>query len=93
MSLINLLMMEKEPEEIKPQMYTQKQLAQLFNMSDRTLRRYEKRWNLGERPGRLYTPNQVRKIMEILGKPFILIIPLLLKFFASEVGHNDNHGK
>lgn len=82
--------MEKEPDEVKPQMYTQKQLADLFKMSPRTLRRYQKDWNLGERPGRLYTPNQVRIILKMLGKPFIVVI----SFFAGvEIAHHDGPGK
>ena len=80
--------MEQEPEpkpgEFKIQTYTQKQLAAFYHMSTRTLRRYVKRWGIGERFGSLYTPKQVQFIVDKLGKPFVLIIGVALRVFGAE---------
>lgn len=55
---------------IKP--YTNKELAQIFNASDRTFRRdiAKIRHHLGERNGHRWNVKQIEKIMELLGRPY-----------------------
>ena len=55
--------------------YTNKDLAQLFNASERTFRRDIARikHHLGERIGHRWNVTQVEKIMELLGRPYEII--------------------
>lgn len=55
---------------IKP--YTNKELAKIFNASERTFRRdmAKIRHHLGERNGHRWNVKQIEKIMELLGRPY-----------------------
>jgi hypothetical protein len=58
---------------IKP--YTNKELAPLFNASERTFRRdmAKIRHHLGKRNGHRWNVHQVERIMELLGRPYEVI--------------------
>lgn len=58
---------------IKP--YTNKELANIFNASDRTFRRdiAKIRHHLGERNGHRWNVRQIETIMELLGRPYEVI--------------------
>ena len=62
--------MEKQ-DNIKPTAMNKSQLADLYHIGVHTLNVWLKPFQkeIGEYRGRAYTPNQIRKIFELLGQP------------------------
>lgn len=62
--------MENE-EPIKPSPMNKTQLAQLYNVGDRTFSKWIEPFEeeIGEYRGRCYTPIQVTRIFELIGMP------------------------
>ncbi len=64
-------MMEQQEKSIKIQAMNKTQLAALCNVGVQTLKKWLTPFEeqIGEYRGRTYTPQQVRKIFELLGNP------------------------
>jgi transposase-like protein len=58
--------------EIKP--YSTKELAAIYKVSEKTIYRWLKPFKeqIGQKNGRLYTVNQVRTIIEMIGLPGVV---------------------
>ena len=58
-------------EPIKPSAMNKTQLAQLYNVGDRTFSKWIEPFEkeIGEYRGRCYTPIQVARIFELIGEP------------------------
>ncbi len=69
-----------KPEEFTFKRYSMPELAELYSCAPRTFRRYiEKiRPTLGQRVGHFYSVEQVKKIVEYLGTPFVLLVGLFV---------------
>ena len=83
-----------EKEEFTVQPYNGKELANHYGVDPKTFRRWLKllKADLGTRIGNYYSPNQVKIIVEKLGKPFSWIGVLAAKVFGSEFfDHDDDH--
>ncbi len=86
--------MEKDNnrDEFPIQTYSLKELAKHYRVSTRTFKRYLQRLNLdlGTRLGNVFSPKQVRIIVDNLGKPFIWIAVALTKAFTGVDVDGDN---
>lgn len=60
-------------KEIRIKAYTMQELAQLYQVNDRTIRRWLKpfRQEIGKREGHFFTLKQIRIIFEKIGEPEI----------------------
>ena len=83
--------MEKEKGEFPIQTYSIKELAKHYRFSTKTLKRNIKRLNvdLGPRLGNMFSPKQVRIIVDNLGKPLSWLVAFVVSMFAGLDGSAD----
>lgn len=74
--------------------YTFQQLAKLYDVPERTLRRWLVllKAEIGPRIGHFYTPRQVKIIFERLGAPFVWLFTLLFGGLLGDSGDSGDDG-
>ncbi len=87
--------MEKEKGEFPIQTYSIKELAAHYRFSTKTLMRNIKRLkvDLGPRLGNMFSPKQVRIIVDNLGKPLSWLVAFVVGMFAGSDGADDDGGE
>lgn len=85
-----------EKDEFKIQPYTTKELTSHYGTSPKTFRKWLARFksDLGTRVGNYYSTKQVQIIVDHLGKPFVWMAALVLKYTIGDddLEHGGNEG-